>query len=201
MASEATATRRGATARATMGAWVAERRDLAWDTVRVYLGFALVLKGFAYMLHHAALAATMEMTGVPLAGPGLAEAVAVVHITGGLMMTFGLLTRLGAAIQIPNLFGALYFVHLQEGLFTDAQTLELTLLVLFLLCVIAFVGAGRLSVDGAFTEEPPRLPESLPSAALVAPVVPRAAFSVAAERSFPPVLRPRRGARGRALRP
>jgi putative oxidoreductase len=190
-----------AVARATVKAWIAERRDLAWDAVRVYLGFALVIKGFVYMFHHGAFAASMEQSGVPLAGPGLAEAVAVVHIVGGLMMTFGLLTRIGAAIQIPNLLGALFFVHLQEGLFTDAQTLEFTLLVLFLLSVIAVVGGGRLSIDEAFTEERPRLPEELSSVALATPLVPRTAFSVGAERSSPPVPRLRRGSRARALRP
>jgi putative oxidoreductase len=201
MAAETTETRRGAIARATVKASIGERRDLAWDMVRVYLGFALVLKGFVYMFHHGALAATMVQTGVPLGGQGLAEAVAVVHIMGGLMMTFGLLARIGAAIQIPNMLGALFFVHLQEGLFTDAQTLEFTLLVLFLLSVIAVVGAGPLSIDGAFNEERPRLPEELPSVLLPAPNVPRAVFSVGAERSFRPAPRLRRSPRARALRP
>src|SRR5580700_4264369 len=158
MASETTETRRGAIAKT----WIAERRDLAWDAVRVYLGFALVMKGFVYMLHHGALVATMEQAGVPLAGAGLAEAVAVAHITGGLMMTFGILTRIGAAIQIPNLLGALFFVHLREGLFTEAQALELTLLALALLCLITVVGAGRLSIDWAFTERRPRRPDVAP---------------------------------------
>ena len=201
MASETTVKRRGATTRATGKAWIAQNRDLAWDTVRVYLGFALVTKGFVYMIHHGALAATMAQTGVPFAGPGLAEAVAVAHITGGLMMTFGFLTRIGAAIQIPNLLGALFFVHLEEGLFTDAQTLELTLLVLFLLCLIAVIGAGRLSIDQAFTEERPRLPDELPIVAVAAPLVPRAAFAVGAARSLSHVPRLRGGARARALRP
>lgn len=200
MASETTETRRVVIARATVKTWIAERCDLAWDTVRVYLGFALVIKGFVYVFHHAALAATMEQSGVPLAGPGLAEAVAVVHIMGGLMMTFGFLTRIGAAIQIPSLLGALFFVHLQEGLFTDAQTLEFTLLVLFLLSVIAVVGAGRLSIDGAFTDDRPRLPEELPSA-LPTPNVLPAVLSVGDERSLPRAPRLRHRPRARALRP
>src|SRR5580704_15913179 len=153
MTSETTETRLGATIRTTGRTWIANNRDLVWDAVRVYLGFALVIKGFVYMFHHGALAATMVQTGVPFAGPGLAEAVAVAHITGGLMMTFGFFTRIGAAIQIPNLLGALFFVHLKEGLFSDGQTLEFTVLVLVLLCLIAVVGAGRFSIDRAFTEE------------------------------------------------
>ena len=68
------------------------------------------------------------------------------------MMTFGLLTRIGAIIQIPNLIGAVFFVHLKEGLFTQGGSLEFATLVLFLLCVIAVAGAGRLSIDWFFSE-------------------------------------------------
>jgi uncharacterized membrane protein YphA (DoxX/SURF4 family) len=132
--------------------WLSENRDRVWDSVRIYLGFALVMKGFVYLLHLHAFAAMMEETGVPLAGTGVAELVAVTHVAGGLMMAFGILTRIGAAIQVPNLVGAILFVHLREGLFTGAQTLEFSVLVLFLLVLIAVVGAGRLSIDYYFRE-------------------------------------------------
>jgi uncharacterized membrane protein YphA (DoxX/SURF4 family) len=132
--------------------WVSANRDLLWELVRIYLGAALVIKGFAYMFHHRELAAAMEASGVPFAGPGFAELVAMAHIAGGLMMTFGLLTRIGAIIQIPNLIGAVFFVHLKEGLFTQGGSLEFATLVLFLLCVIAVAGAGRLSIDWFFSE-------------------------------------------------
>jgi len=132
--------------------WISANRDLVWELVRIYLGFALVIKGFAYMFHHRELAAAMTATAVPFASPGFAELVALTHIAGGLMMTFGILTRAGAAIQIPNLIGAVLFVHLKEGLFTQGGSLEFAMLVLFLLCVIVVVGAGRLSIDWFFSE-------------------------------------------------
>jgi putative oxidoreductase len=132
--------------------WIAENRDLIWDVVRIYLGFALVVKGFQYMLHLHALGEMMQHMGVPLAGSGLAETVAVAHVAGGLMMAFGILTRVGAVVQIPNVIGAILFVHLREGLFTEGQTLEFSLLVLFLLCLVTVVGAGRLSADYYFSD-------------------------------------------------
>jgi uncharacterized membrane protein YphA (DoxX/SURF4 family) len=147
--------------------WVSENRDLVWELVRIYLGVALVIKGFAYMFHHRELGDAMVAAGVPFAGPGFAELVAMTHITGGLMMTFGLLTRLGAIIQIPNLLGAVLFVHLKEGLFTQGGSLEFATLVLFLLCVIAVVGAGRLSADWFFSphkeSDVPHLPHAATS--------------------------------------
>jgi uncharacterized membrane protein YphA (DoxX/SURF4 family) len=132
--------------------WISANRDLVWELVRIYLGFALVIKGFAYMFHHRELAVSMGASGVPFASPGFAELVALTHIAGGLMMAFGILTRIGAMIQIPNLVGAVLFVHLKEGLFTQGGSLEFATLVLFLLCVIAVVGAGRLSIDWFFSE-------------------------------------------------
>jgi uncharacterized membrane protein YphA (DoxX/SURF4 family) len=132
--------------------WLAQNRDVLWDLVRIYLGFALVVKGFVYMFQHRALVASMEAAGVPFAGPGLAEMVALAHIAGGLMMAFGILTRIGAIIQIPNLLGAILFVHLKDGLFTANQTLEFALLVFFILCLIAVGGAGRLSIDWYVSE-------------------------------------------------
>ena len=149
--------------RGTVARWIAKNRDAIWDLVRIYLGFALVVKGFVYMFQHRALEASMVSVGVPFAGAGLAEVVAFAHIAGGLMMTFGILTRIGAIIQIPNLLGAVLFVHLKDGFFTANQTLEFALLVLFLLSIIAVVGAGRLSIDWVFDERHQRHPRHEPS--------------------------------------
>src|SRR6185436_4718392 len=101
------------------------------------------------MTHKSLLVETMNATHVPFASAGLAELVALTHIAGGLMLAFGLLTRLGAAIQIPNLLGAVMFVHLKDGLFTPGQTLEFAMLILFVLGLYVVSGAGRLSIDYA----------------------------------------------------
>ena len=153
------------TTQKTWREWLTANADRVWDSVRIYLGFALVAKGFGYLLHLHALSSMMEQLQVPFAGPGLAELVAVVHVAGGLLMTFGLLTRLGAVIQIPNVVGAIVFVHLKEGLFTSGQNLEFSVLVLFLLGVITAVGAGRLSIDYFFSTAVEQR-EHLPRAAL-----------------------------------
>jgi uncharacterized membrane protein YphA (DoxX/SURF4 family) len=133
--------------------WLEANRDIWWDLLRVYLGFALVVKGIVYMTHRTSFAEQMSTAQVPFASTGLAELVALTHIAGGLMLAFGLLTRVGAAIQIPNLLGAVLFVHLKDGLFTPGQTLEFALLVLFALVLYAISGAGRLSIDYAFSAQ------------------------------------------------
>ncbi len=55
--------------------------------------------------------------------------------------------------QIPILFGAVFFVHWQEGLFAagqSGQSLELAALVLFLLVLVFLAGSGDLSMDHHF---------------------------------------------------
>jgi putative oxidoreductase len=63
------------------------------------------------------------------------------------LLAIGLITRIAALIQVPILFGAIFFVHMQQGLFSRQQDLEFVILVLFLLLMFAVYGGGRLSVD------------------------------------------------------
>ena len=66
---------------------------------------------------------------------------------GGLSLALGLLTRLGSLLQIPVLFGAVFLVHLKQGLLSVGQSLELSVLVLILLLLYFIFGSGVLSVD------------------------------------------------------
>jgi putative oxidoreductase len=73
--------------------------------------------------------------------------IAVVHLCGGIMLALGLATRLAAALQVPILFGAVFFIHSQGGLLNVGQSLEFSSLVLALLLVYLTFGSGQLSVD------------------------------------------------------
>lgn len=74
------------------------------------------------------------------------------------MMAAGLLTRLAALVQIPILLGAVLVVHFQGGLLEPSQSLEFSVLVLFLLIAFFLYGSGQWSVDYYFfvrkAEEP-----------------------------------------------
>jgi uncharacterized membrane protein YphA (DoxX/SURF4 family) len=124
----------------------------SWDCLRVYLGVALFMKGLVFLKDSGAVLALLEGGKVPFAGHALAEFVAVTHLAGGLLLAFGLFTRLAAAMQIPNLLGAVVLIHMKEGLFTKAQTLEFSILVLFLLGLFTASGAGQWSIDHHFAE-------------------------------------------------
>ena len=135
---------------------IAIDRDMAWACLRCYLGVALVIKSFVYLVHGDQLLRMMQSSGVPYASSALAQLVAVVHLAGGLMLAFGLRTRIAAAIQIPNVLGAIVYVHWRAGLFGTDQSLELTTFVLVVLLLFAAVGGGSWSVDGAFERQSSR---------------------------------------------
>ncbi len=133
----------------TTSQWIEQNKDLCFELLRFYLGIALFLKGLHFLFDQSVAVHFLKVAEFDFFPYLFAHAIMLAHIAGGLFLAVGLLTRIAAAIQIPILFGAVFLVHLKEGLFTKAQTLEFTMLVLVLLVVYAIYGGGRLSVDHA----------------------------------------------------
>ncbi len=128
--------------------WVEARRDLWFDLLRIYLGLGLFAKGLHFISDREFLMDLLLDAGqFEMGGTALAHYVALAHLGGGFCMAIGLLTRLAALVQMPVLAGAVLLVGLPEGLFTRGQTLEFSLLVLFLLGLVFLAGPGRWSVD------------------------------------------------------
>jgi putative oxidoreductase len=127
--------------------WLKENRDMAIEVLRIYLGIALFIKGIQFLVDPEQAAAYMAMVRLPFFEFLSIHAVAVIHIAFGLLLAIGLLSRAAALVQVPILFGAVFFVHFRQGLFTKEQSLEFVILVLFLLLVFVVYGGGRLSVD------------------------------------------------------
>jgi len=76
------------------------------------------------------------------------------HIVGGALMAAGLITRIGALIQIPIVICALVFISIPQGIFTQNQSFEFTALVLFLLILVAIFGGGEWSMDRRILQKP-----------------------------------------------
>lgn len=128
--------------------WLDRNKDLALDLVRTYLGIGLFVRGILFMgdvgLSVEELMGSAELS---FASAALMHYVTIAHLVGGVFLAIGLLTRLAALVQVPILVGAVFLVHLQDGLLTADQSLEFSALVLFLLVVVTLFGPGRWSVD------------------------------------------------------
>lgn len=127
--------------------WLDSHRAVWLDLLRIYMGFALFVKGVAFVRQGNYLVETVRQTQLGLGEGLVADYVLVAHLAGGALLCVGLFTRFAAAIQIPVLAGAAFLVHRTEGFFAPAMTLEFTLLVLALLILFTAAGGGPLSVD------------------------------------------------------
>jgi putative oxidoreductase len=141
--------------------WADAHRDQWLDCVRIYLGLGLFARGLLLITNTSTgyFVDLLQRSGQSWLTNGiLLHYVMVAHLVGGLLLTIGFLTRIAAFVQIPILVGAVFFVHKQDGLFALGQSLELSALVLFLLCLFTVAGAGKLSLDNV-TFRPSHTPQ------------------------------------------
>ncbi len=127
---------------------VEANKDLCFDLLRIYLGVGLFVKGILFLTDMTSLSDLLMQSGrfQPLSFL-LTHYIPLAHVGGGFMMAIGLWTRTAILANIPVLFGAVFFVYFEKGLFTQNQGLEFTALVFFLLIVLLIWGPGRWSVD------------------------------------------------------
>lgn len=132
-----------------------ERRpSIGFDVLRIYLGLALFVRGALFIADPERIMSLVRRSGdwfVPMA---LAHYIGAAHVCGGLLLALGLATQLSAAVQIPILLGAVFFVHWNDGLLNPSQSLELAGLVLLMLMAFAVFGAGPLSLDSVLRKKP-----------------------------------------------
>ena len=133
--------------------WFNSNHDLAYSLIRIILGVALFVRGLLLLSDPAAIS--------ELAGPYKLywwySYIAIIHIVAGFLLTFGLLTRIAALLQIPILVGAVFFIHMRQGLVAEGQSLELAALVLALLIVYFLFGSSSLSLDNYLAKRKSKL--------------------------------------------
>ena len=145
-------------------------RNIPYALIRVFLGFALFIRGWIFIRDQEALMQLIVASGLDWFWPAfLVHYITLAHLVGGVMLVVGLLTRAAAISQLPILVGAVFFVHLQEGLFATGQSLELAALVLFLLAVVSVFGSGELSMDAYLKRREPVEPAAEPPVTTLPP--------------------------------
>lgn len=115
----------------------------AYALIRMFLGTALFIRGVILVsnpdkIFVLDMEAKMHM---------FYSYVTIMHLLGGFLMAVGLFTRVGAILQLPILFSAVFLIHGVSGLMVGGQSLELAALVLFLLLVYTVFGSGVFAVN------------------------------------------------------
>jgi putative oxidoreductase len=123
------------------------------DIIRMILGIFLLVKGVVFLnatpflrdifIRTHAIRLTPAMITV------LINYVILVHMIGGVLIFLGLLTRVAALVQVPVVFGAVFFVNILNSFFNSE--LWLSVLILALLVIFFIIGSGPLSLDHFFT--------------------------------------------------
>jgi len=119
------------------------------DIIRIALGVFLFLKGMGFMQNNANLQSMIENQSNLSFSPVLLEAliyyVTFVHMVGGILIALGVLTRFSCILQIPVVFGAVFFINILESPFnTDLVS---SVAALIFLVVFAVIGSGKLSLE------------------------------------------------------
>lgn len=121
-------------------------RHYAIEFLRIFLGGLLFIKGYFFIENindiYGLIEANMEYSSF-----AIAHYVAIAHLVGGLMLMFGIYTRLAAIVQLPVLIGAVFFIDQQHSMLVTSSELEYSIVILVLLIVFAIYGAGKWSVD------------------------------------------------------
>src|SRR5688500_15512727 len=160
-----------------------------------------VMTGVVFAAHGAQKVFTMGLpavtgffteAGIPL--PSLsALVVSYVELMGGLLLIFGLLTRVAAFLLACNMVGAIVFVHLTKGFFLP-EGYEFALTMLVSVITLELTGPGPYSIDARFwpralvpaTATPAAMapPAPAPAPAGTPPAAPQPRWASKRERSY-----------------
>ena len=129
--------------------WGDKHHPKILDGIRMLLGIFLVVKGLIFFNNAAYLRdliiANRAIRQSPEVITALINYVTYMHMVGGALIFLGIYTRLWALLQVPIVFGAVFFVNIVSP-FVNSE-LWLSILVLALLFLFVVIGSGPLSFD------------------------------------------------------
>jgi len=119
------------------------KQNNAYSFIRIFVGIALMIRGILLIRDPQAIIEIARNENLHV----FISYVTIGHLIGGVLLIFGIYSRLGALIQIPILFSAVFIVNLHNGLMHGSESFELSALVLFLLLIYFVWGSGAISID------------------------------------------------------
>ena len=127
-----------------------------WIVVlRIVLGLSLIYKGILFFKNADALQDLFTQIAILDNFTWATALIPWVHLIGGVLILFGLFTRLASLLQIPILFGALIFVNLKDGVYANNSDLPFSFMILVLVIAFSFVGGGYMSLDNVWRKPLP----------------------------------------------
>ncbi|HLV15467.1 MAG TPA: DoxX family protein [Xanthomarina sp.] len=131
----------------TLNKWANEHSYYPLDVLRIALGVFLFMKGVHFVSNTELLVELIKPLNTYAGSMILAHYVASAHLVGGILITFGLLTRWAIIVQIPILIGAILINFMGEFIALNFILASFTLLAC---AFFVFYGSGKHSADYYF---------------------------------------------------
>jgi uncharacterized membrane protein YphA (DoxX/SURF4 family) len=131
----------------SLNKWANGHTYLPLDFLRIVLGVFLFIKGIDFMSNSAILVELFKPIQNWAGGMLAVHYVAPAHFIGGLLISFGLLTRWAIIAQLPILIGAIAINFVGE-MYTS--NLYLAIATLFVCGFFMVYGSGKHSLDYYF---------------------------------------------------
>lgn len=115
------------------------------DALRIALGLVFIWKGIFFILNLGILHLVLKDTGIEdtlglaILIQLLAQFIIILNLLGGFCITFNLHTRFFCWLNLPVLFGAVFFINMHRGTFTPHAEFWLSLFALLAIVSILIV--------------------------------------------------------------
>lgn len=128
--------------------WANSHSKYYWyDSLRVIFGLFLVYKGNSFISDSSEFENIMASSQFISNTDVSIQLVSGLHIVGGILITFGLLTRWAAFFQLPLLFGAIAVNYIGE---MHTTNLLISSVAFFICMFLLWFGGGKHSADYFF---------------------------------------------------
>ena len=123
-------------------------RDIIGLLSRLSLALVLFAHGYQKMFTFGMDAAGQSFAEMGVPAPELAAWVAtLIELIGAIFIALGLFQTVVGTLGALNLLGAVFLVHISNGVFVSDGGYELALIIAALAAMIAAFGSGRFALD------------------------------------------------------
>ncbi|WP_025665131.1 MULTISPECIES: DoxX family protein [Aquimarina] len=128
----------------SLNKWANAHTYYPLDLLRIALGVFLFIKGINFISNSQILVDLIKPVQNLAGAMIIIHYVAPAHLIGGLLISFGLLTRWSVTAQLPLLIGAVLINFVGE---MNVANLVIASIILLLCVFFLFYGSGKHSVD------------------------------------------------------
>ncbi len=130
--------------------WADHHHPVWIDYLRIILGLIIIVRCFSFAENQAVVTNFLLNHRLEYLTFMGSQYLILIGIGGGILITFGVLTRFASLINLPIAIGSLFFVNKSGGLaFLNSDVFISLLILIFLLLFIVF-GSGTFSFDSYF---------------------------------------------------